>query len=92
MTAKLEPYTVPDDPSKIDTKLTQLKRTFKNNRTRDVSFRIKQLQAFKKALVEMRPNFNAALQADIGRSGCVNDLMEITGLIKKIDHAIENID
>jgi len=47
--------------------LKEVKTAFKDGRTRDISWRIKQLQSMQKGLEEMKVELCEAVQQDLGR-------------------------
>jgi len=91
MEAKLEPYTVKDDPNPIDGKIRSLRKTFNSGKTRPLKFRITQLNNLKQGLRALSKDIDLALQTDLGRHGYSNVLFEVGGMEKKIDHAISHL-
>ena len=85
------PHEIKDDPAPIDRKLAELKKSFGLKKTRDAKFRIEQLQNLKKGIKVLEKDIDESLKVDLGRTGYANEFIETMGIVKKIDHAIENL-
>lgn len=71
--------------------VTGLRHTFSQGVTRPESWRRAQLSALRRMLVERGGDFEAALRADLGKSGTESQLTEIGFLIAEIDHALAHL-
>lgn len=68
-----------------------LRHTFDLGLTRPAAWRRAQLQGLRRMLVERGPEFEAALYADLGKSGTEAQLTEIGFLISELDHALAHL-
>jgi aldehyde dehydrogenase (NAD+) len=77
-------------PAKISNILEQQKQFFRSGKTKDIDFRIAQLQKLKQALTENQPAIFKALKADLNKSG-FDAYFETVGILKEIDYALQHI-
>lgn len=75
---------------RISTILETQKQFFRTNKTKNIEFRIKQLQNLKQAINENQSNIFKALKADLNKSG-FDAYFEFIGIIKEIDYALKHI-
>lgn len=57
---------IPDDPSVIEPIFNELRKNFKSQQTKDVSFRKAALKNLMRGYEEMKDEFNEALNKDLG--------------------------
>ncbi|MCC5615086.1 aldehyde dehydrogenase [Nostoc sp. CHAB 5836] len=74
----------------IDNIIDNQRDFFKTGKTKDVTFRIEQLQNLKQAIIEHERSIVEALQADLHKPELESYLTEI-GVIKEIDYAIKHL-
>ncbi|MDZ8241940.1 MAG: aldehyde dehydrogenase [Nostoc sp. ChiQUE01a] len=81
----------------INTELSNIREIIENQReffqagkTKDINFRIEQLQVLKRAIIENEQEIIEALQADLHKPVVETYVTEI-GVIKEIDYAIKHI-
>ncbi|XP_069613342.1 aldehyde dehydrogenase family 3 member A2 isoform X2 [Ranitomeya imitator] len=67
------------------------RQAFATGKTRSVDFRLQQLQAIKKMLIENEAAFKEALKADLHKCGCASYAQEIMGLLAELDLIIDNL-
>ncbi len=77
-------------PVKISNVLEQQRQFFRTGKTKDVAFRIAQLQKLKQAITANQPQIFKALSADLSKSG-FDAYFEVIGIIKEIDYALKHI-
>lgn len=65
-----------------------LRYSFSQGVTRPAAWRREQLQRMRDLLIDRAADFEAALQADLGKSGTEAQLTEIGFLVAEIDHAL----
>ncbi|MBW4430743.1 MAG: aldehyde dehydrogenase [Pelatocladus maniniholoensis HA4357-MV3] len=75
---------------KISNSLEQQKHFFRTGKTKDIDFRIVQLQKLKQAINDNQPNIFKALKADLNKSG-FDAYFEFIGIIREIDYALKHI-
>lgn len=85
------PPVIPDDPSVIRPTLEALKKTFLTGKTKDISFRIKQLKNLARGLKEMSAKLDEAIQKDIGLSPFMNFMASTTPCLNEIEDCIRNV-
>lgn len=68
-----------------------LRHTFDHGVTRPESWRRAQLDGLRRMLLERAPEFEAALHADLGKSGTEAQATEIGFLVSEIDHALDQL-
>jgi len=76
--------------AKFDQLLEQQKQFFRTGQTKNVKFRIEQLQKLKQAINENQAVIIKALKADLNKSG-FDAYFEIIGILKEIDYALKHI-
>lgn len=74
----------------IGDKVRQQRHFFSTGQTRQVSFRIAQLKALRRAITEHQASFVQALQADLGKPEFEAYATEIM-VVREIDHALQHI-
>lgn len=79
------------DAADIPVILTGLRHTFDHGVTRPAAWRRTQLEGLKHMLTERAAEFEAALLADLGKSGTEAQLTEIGFLVAEIDHALSHL-
>jgi aldehyde dehydrogenase (NAD+) len=82
---------IKDDVSVVKTALLKTKKQFASGKTRDLSYRIAQLNNLKKGLNELDKDLKDAVTADLGREGFVTWLAEISLIHLEIEHTIANL-
>ncbi|MGQ4649925.1 aldehyde dehydrogenase family protein [Lyngbya aestuarii] len=75
---------------KISHILDQQRQLFSTGKTKDVAFRIEQLQLLKKVVVQNQAAILKALQADLGKPELESYATEI-GVVMEINHALKHI-
>lgn len=68
---------LPDEASQLPGLLKDLKRAFRDRRTREYSFRVQQLQSLKKGLEEMQDELCAAVEKDLGKRAFMTYVAEV---------------
>lgn len=68
-----------------------LRHAFEQGTTRPEAWRRRQLEGLRRMLVERTPEFEAALHADLGKSGTEAQLTEIGFLLAELDHALGHL-
>lgn len=68
-----------------------LRHSFEHGATRSEAWRRAQLEGLRRLLVERSDVFEAALLADLGKSGTEAQLTEIGFLVSEIDHALAHL-
>lgn len=68
-----------------------LRYSYEQGVTRPIAWRREQLGRLRTLLIERGPEFEAALYADLGKSGTEAQLTEIGFLISEIDHTLANL-
>jgi aldehyde dehydrogenase (NAD+) len=77
-------------PVNIRNILEDQKQFFRTGKTKEVDFRIAQLQKLKQAITANQPHIFKALKADLNKSG-FDAYFEVIGIIKEIDYALKHI-
>ncbi|XP_077152359.1 aldehyde dehydrogenase family 3 member A2 isoform X2 [Ranitomeya variabilis] len=67
------------------------RQAFATGKTRSLDFRLQQLQAMKKMIIENDAAFKEALKADLHKNGCASYAHEILGLLAELDLTIDNL-
>ena len=80
-----------DTPESITTKLTTLRNSFRENKTKSYKWRIEQLKQFKRLIVENEKDLADALFKDLGRPHFEIVATDLVPLIVEIDYAISNL-
>ena len=80
-----------DTPESITTKLTTLRNSFRENKTKSYKWRIEQLKQLKKLLIENEKDLADALFKDLGRPNFEAVATDLVPLIVEIDFAISNL-
>ncbi len=75
---------------KFDKVIEEQKQFFRTGQTKNVNFRVEQLQKLKQAITENQPVIIKALKADLNKSG-FDAYFEIIGILKEIDYALKHI-
>ncbi|HEY9802376.1 MAG TPA: aldehyde dehydrogenase [Leptolyngbyaceae cyanobacterium] len=70
--------------------ITEQKEFFCTGKTKNIDFRISQLQKLKQAITDNQPQIFKALKADLHKSG-FDAYFEVIGIIKEIDYALKHI-
>ena len=71
--------------------VTRLRTTFQSGKTRDVTWRLAQLQGMLRFLSECREQIVAAVQADLRRDKIEAAMLEIPATRSQIQHAIKHV-
>jgi hypothetical protein len=69
---------IKDDVSVVKTALIKTKRQFATGKTKEIAYRIAQLNNLKKGLHELDKDLKDAVTADLGRVGFVTWLAELS--------------
>lgn len=77
--------------STIPVVVNGLRHSFNSGITRPAAWRRSQLQRMRDMLVEREADFEAALQADLGKSPLESQITEIGFLLGEIDHTLANL-
>ncbi|MGK9146490.1 aldehyde dehydrogenase family protein [Plantibacter flavus] len=80
---------VPD--ATVSAAVTTLRQCFDRGTTKPLAWRLRQLRALKRMLVERGGELEQALAADLGKSGTESQLTEIGLLVGEIDHALKHL-
>ncbi len=78
------------DPNTITTYLQTQREFFATGKTKDVNFRLAQLQKLRTLVTDNKESIIAALKGDLNKPEFESYAMEI-GAIKEIDYAIKHI-
>jgi len=76
---------------KIKNIANEQKDFFATNKTKDISFRLKQLEILKKAIEANEDKIIKAVKADLGRNETEAYISEIAPVLSEIDYAVKNI-
>ncbi len=77
--------------STIPVVVNGIRHSFAHGVTRSEAWRRSQLQRMRDMLIEREADFEAALQADLGKSALESQITEIGFLIGEIDHALAHL-
>ncbi|HXH35749.1 MAG TPA: aldehyde dehydrogenase family protein [Plantibacter sp.] len=73
------------------TTVAALRQTFDRGTTKPLAWRLRQLRALKRLLVERGGELEQALSTDLGKSGTEAQITEIGLLVGEIDHALKHL-
>jgi len=80
----------PDQAANMAAIVQQQRDFFRTGKTKDLKFRIQQLQILRQAIVDHQPEILAALQADLGKPQFEAYATEIS-VLREIDYALRHI-
>lgn len=90
-TAQPDPREQDDPTALVATTVTALRQTFDRGATKPLAWRLRQLRALKRMLVERGDELEQALTADLGKSGTEAQITEIGLLVGEIDHTLKHL-
>ena len=82
---------IKDDVSVVVPAINKARATFNSGKTKNIQYRIAQLNALKKGMQTMSKDLTDAVKADIGRESFVTWFSELSILEKEINHALAHI-
>lgn len=82
---------IKDDASIVGPALIKARNSFNSGKTKNIEFRIAQLNALKSGIQKMNKELVEAVKADIGRESFVTWFSEISIIEKEIDHALQHL-
>jgi acyl-CoA reductase-like NAD-dependent aldehyde dehydrogenase len=80
----------PDRAANIAAIVQRQREFFRTGKTKDLNFRIQQLQTLRQAIVDRQPEILAALQADLGKPQFEAYATEIS-VLREIDYALRHL-
>ncbi len=80
-----------DSPRNVDEKYNRLKKAFSTHKSKDLSYRLKQLKILKAAIKKYEKEMNEASHKDLGQSEFYSFYTNTASLYHYIDNLIDNI-
>ena len=71
--------------------INKLQNQFNSGRTKDISWRVEQLQQIKSLLQENEEELGVALKEDLGKSALESYITEINFLVLEVEHALKQL-
>ena len=86
-----EPPKIDDNPAVVEPALIKVRKYFDLGKTRPYQFRVNQLNALRKGLVELTKDFDDALKKDLGKGSFENWMCELLMVQREIDHTLMHL-
>lgn len=71
------PPKIDDNPASVDPALSKVRKYFETGKTKTYQFRVNQLNALKKGIIDLAKDFDEALFKDLGKGSFENWMCEL---------------